>query len=52
MTSHLCQVCQLVVANRLVSVSKGRRMWKCDSCRTRKSASWVHGGAKPKKDKE
>ena len=42
MTSKLCQVCQLVIANRLVSVNKGRnRIWKCDSCRTKKSATWI-----------
>ena len=51
-TSHLCQVCQLVIANQLVTVSKGRRMWKCDSCRTRKSVSWILAGSKPKKAKE
>ena len=52
MTSHLCQVCQLVIANQLVTVSKGRRMWKCGSCRTRKSVSWILAGSKPKKVKE
>ena len=52
MTSKLCQVCRRVIASQLVTVSKGRRVWKCDSCRTKKSASWINGGSKPKKDKE
>ena len=52
MTSKLCQVCQLVIANQLVTVSKGHRVWKCDSCRTKKSATWIGAGNKPKKDKE